>query len=97
VGFITNEGAIFEVDNLSKIPEITFQVDDSQLLDPQNIAFFHTHPNDNCNLSIMDFLFFLRYPRLDFYIIGKDGIRKYWVTDGIIRQEDCGTLHGEVR
>ncbi len=84
VGFILKTGEIVEVENTSIEPKQAFDVSGADIVKytPIAVATWHTHPDQDSNLSFEDFQAFLNWPELEHYIIGTDGITKYIVDDG---------------
>lgn len=85
VGFILKDGSVIEVPNILS-SEDEFQVAGQHIMEyvisGKAIATWHTHPKKDANLTIQDHEMFLRYPELDHYILGTDGLRKYYVRNG---------------
>lgn len=83
-GYLTQDD-VFECENVhvNKIEGFCFSFDDLDKLeeDEKIIATFHTHPNGFKNLSKEDFTAFTNWSTLLHFIIGKDGISCYKVTD----------------
>ena len=83
-GFITNEGDVIEVKNVhpDKKECFMFSCDDLDRLDKDDvIATFHTHPNKSANLSKDDYDAFLNWEKLLHFIVGKDKINCYKVSE----------------
>lgn len=92
-GFITKDGFVIEVKNShpNKEDYFMFSCEDLDKLDNDNvIATFHTHPNKSANLSKEDYDAFVNWEKLLHFIIGKDKINCYKVSDrGTVVVEDC--------
>jgi proteasome lid subunit RPN8/RPN11 len=59
-----------------------FSCDDLDKLDDENVvATFHTHPNKSSNLSKEDYDAFVNWEKLLHFIIGKDKISCYKVSE----------------
>ena len=89
-GIITSKG-IQEVQNQAPDPENGFEFgfeDLHRLDDPKTLATFHTHPNASSNLTNLDYVAFMSYPKLKHYIVGNDGVRCYRVHKGQIIEEN---------
>lgn len=84
VGFILKTGEIVEVDNICAEPTEGFDVRGADIIryTPIAVATWHTHPDEDSNLSAGDFQSFLNWPDLEHYIIGNDGVTKFRVEDG---------------
>lgn len=83
-GFITNDGSVIEVENChpNKTDYFMFSCDDLDKLDDENVvATFHTHPNKSSNLSKEDYDAFVNWEKLLHFIIGKDKISCYKVSE----------------
>ena len=80
VGFILTSGEVIEVKNISETPETSFKVslEDLQEFASKATSTWHTHPGGHKNLSMADFRTFSMWPALSHYIVGNDGVRKYW-------------------
>ena len=81
VGFIFPDGAIVEVENSAANPLEGFDVCAEDLITfaERATASWHTHPGASANLSVEDNSAFLCWPKLEHFIIGNDGIKKYVV------------------
>lgn len=83
-GYITNKGFVIEVENIhpDKDDNFMFSCDDLDKLDSEDvIATFHTHPNKTSNLSKEDYDSFVNWEKLLHFIVGKDKINCYKVSD----------------
>lgn len=80
VGFVLKDGTIIEVENTSEKPDESFDVDPQVLIDneAEMAGTFHTHPGASSQLSGEDYQAFTNW-RVDHYIVGNDGVRKYGV------------------
>jgi proteasome lid subunit RPN8/RPN11 len=85
-GFILKGNRMCEVQNTHPQPEHGFEIDPEAIIrhEDQIKATWHTHPNSDACLSEADYICFLNWPHLEHYIIGKDGVRRYVVVDGIV-------------
>lgn len=83
-GFILKTGEIVECDNIASDPKEAFEVSAEQILQfaDEAVATWHTHPNQDYNLSYDDHQTFLCWPNLDHYIVGTNGLRRYYVENG---------------
>lgn len=83
-GFILKTGEIVEVVNICQEPELGFDMRGEDIIKyaPIASATWHTHPDDDSNLSAGDFHTFLNWPELEHYIVGNDGVTKFIVEDG---------------
>lgn len=84
VGFILKTGEIVEVENICDDPTGGFDVKGADIIKyaPIAAATWHTHPNEDSNLSAGDWHTFLNWPELEHYIIGNDGVTKFVVENG---------------
>lgn len=83
-GYITSENIAFEVNNIHPQADnnFMFSCEDLDKLDSNDvIATFHTHPNKTSNLSKEDYDSFVNWEKLLHFIIGKDKISCYKVSD----------------
>ena len=81
VGFVLNDGSVVEVVNDAPNPNEGFDVCPEDLITfaEHAVASWHTHPNASANLSVLDNSAFLSWPKLEHFIIGSDGIKKYFI------------------
>lgn len=84
IGFVLKDGSIVEVENVCEEPTEGFDVKGEDIIKyaPIAAATWHTHPNEDSNLSANDYRTFLNWPELEHYIIGTDGVSKFVVEDG---------------
>lgn len=83
-GYITEDGFVHEVKNVhpQKDNNFMFSCEDLDKLDGENVlATFHTHPNKTSNLSKEDYDAFVNWEKLLHFIIGKDTISCYKVSE----------------
>lgn len=83
-GYITKDGIVVEVDNIhpDKTNNFMFSCDDLEKLEEENVmGTFHTHPNKTSNLSKEDYDAFVNWEKLLHFIIGKDTISCYKVSE----------------
>jgi len=92
-GFITADGSVIEVENVhpNKDDYFMFSCEDLDKLEDDNVvATFHTHPNKSANLSKEDYDAFVNWEKLLHFIVGKDKISCYKVSErGTVVVEDC--------
>lgn len=95
-GYITSDYKMYEVKNNhpEKSNNFMFSCEDLEKLEDDNvIATFHTHPNKTSNLSKEDYEAFLNWEKLLHFIIGKDRISCYKVSDrGTVLVEPVNVL-----
>lgn len=84
VGFVMPSGEVIEVDNVCDTPESGFDVSGADIVAHTSVAYatWHTHPDQDANLSAKDYEAFLNWPNLRHFIVGNDGVRCYEVVDG---------------
>jgi proteasome lid subunit RPN8/RPN11 len=83
-GYITEDGFVHEVKNVhpQKDNNFMFSCEDLEKLEEENVlATFHTHPNKTSNLSKEDYDAFVNWEKLLHFIIGKDTISCYKVSE----------------
>lgn len=83
-GYILRDGTIVEVENVhpNKVEGFAFSVNDLDKLENEDvIATFHTHPNGKANLTREDSIAFRNWSEFLHFIVGKDGIMCYKVTE----------------
>lgn len=90
VGFVLVDGSIVEVENICEKPELGFDVKGEDIAQFMPVArgTWHTHPDATKNLSMKDFDTFMDWPDHQHWIVGTDGVRRYWVEDGELLQDD---------
>lgn len=93
LGFILRSGEVVELPNSHDDPEqgARFLSDDLfEYLYSGNfdvVATWHTHPSATCNLSGEDYIAFNNNPQVEHYIVGNDGVAKYFVDEkGVVRR-----------
>lgn len=80
VGFIGNRNTIIEVKNISPKPTEGFLVDPTDTIKAINLgawASWHTHPNQDSNLSGEDHKNFRNWPYMVHFIVGNNGVKAY--------------------
>lgn len=83
-GYITSSFKIYEVENVhpQKDNNFMFSTEDLEKLESEDvIGTFHTHPNKTSNLSKEDYEAFVNWEKLLHFIIGKDKITCYKVSE----------------
>ncbi len=92
-GLITSKGQLLFCTNIHENPLGGYRMDPEQALAAlqghEIFATFHTHPGADCNLSQEDYAGFTLWPDLIHFIVGTDGVKRYWFDDGILMQEVC--------
>lgn len=95
VGLILCDGSIVELDNVCSDPENGFEVRGDQMLQYEDTIYatWHTHPNQNSNLSSGDYLTFLSWPDFSHYIIGTDGVARYFIENNrvLLCEGECSS------
>ena len=94
VGFILSDGSVVEVKNCHPTPKDGFDVciEDIIKYEDQATGTFHTHPGHTSNLSDVDWVCYLNWPRLLHFIVGSDGVRCFAVRDGAVIDVGEGDL-----
>jgi proteasome lid subunit RPN8/RPN11 len=80
-GVILDDGAIFELTNISEEPGTSCILDLIPLVPvvDRMVATWHTHPDATADLSGMDWDSFTQWPACAHAIIGTDGVKWYRV------------------
>ncbi|URG13841.1 hypothetical protein [Acinetobacter phage vB_AbaS_TCUP2199] len=90
-GFILKDGTQIEVPNIHKEPSNFFAMDPAEIekYKDQIAYFWHSHVDDNINLSLDDYLSFLAYPDHRHRIYNsRDEYAEYYVRrDFVLREE----------
>ena len=89
LGFVLEDNSVVELTNGHDDPEYGAQYLAEDLFnfvynpdfEHQAIASWHTHPSKPSNLTGDDFIAFTNHPQLVHYIIGNDGVRKFYVDE----------------
>lgn len=94
-GLILNDNSIVPLRNIHPDPWHNFQIDPKELEEHRlNIqATWHTHPKTTANLSVEDYRLFQQLPAWYHYIVSRDEVRCYYVTDRVVYLYDhfvCG-------
>lgn len=90
IGFVLDDGKIVECENIHPEPEQGFEFRAEDLIEFENraVASWHTHPNQDSNLSMSDYSGFRHWPKLKHYVIGNDGIRCFKVERGKVVEDE---------
>ena len=86
-GVILKDQTVIHVENKSANPYSTFEIseDDIQKTGLENIEiFWHSHPNNDENLSLQDYRSFLQYPHHKHRIYTENGFAEYYVRRGFV-------------
>ena len=93
VGLLLASGEVVELPNHSNTPEKSFMLarQDIKPYDGQAVATWHTHPENNVNLSALDYLAFLQLPNLTHYIVTETRIRSFVIRNNtvMLHEADC--------
>ena len=93
VGLVLLDGTILELQNESPTPGLTFHVKREAVdeLLPAAVAMWHTHPQNNVNLSPADYGVFLSLPTLLQYIVTEKRVRSFKTIGGkvYVDEADC--------
>lgn len=93
LGFILEDETLVELTNAHSEPEqgASFSSQDLHKYCFSGkfkvIATWHTHPGETSNLSGEDYSAFQAYPKIKHYIIGSDGVSRYSVKDGVVKND----------
>ncbi len=83
-GVVFASGEVLELPNTHVDPSNNFIIFEDDLLRPNVVATFHTHPHTSPNLSVTDYYAFLAYPDLKHYILSKGKIWCFHTVNGIL-------------
>ncbi|WGH24513.1 tail protein [Acinetobacter phage EAb13] len=89
-GFILKDGTQVEVPNVHKEPQNFFAIDEAEIekYKDQIAYFWHSHPSNDINLSLDDYLSFLAYPDHRHRIYNsKDEFAEYYIRRGFVMRE----------
>lgn len=88
-GFILEDGTVVECRNIAESPEREFQIDQAEIDQYDNIAvFWHSHPSDDLNLSLSDYINFLKYPEHRHRIYGSTHYAEYFIRRNFVMREE---------
>lgn len=89
-GFILRDNSIVEVENLALNNNDGFEMSGKDILSYmyEAIGSWHTHPGSPSNLSMGDYDGFFNFKGMDHYIVGIDGIRRYYFKDDMLLCEE---------
>lgn len=89
LGFVLSDGSIIELENVAEDSTTTGEARAEDIIKycDDAVATWHTHPMGSCEMSEDDASHFRAWPGLDHYIIGEDGVKRYFVDNGRIK---CG-------
>ena len=92
-GFIMEDGTATEVFNAHEDVRYGFRIraEDLETYSPRIKATWHTHPNNNPNLSVPDYFLFCQLPQYDHVIIAQYSFRIYRAIGSrvLIIENDC--------
>ncbi len=85
-GFILDKSRAIQLKNIHSEPTEGFEIDPAETLAyiDRLKGIWHTHPGELAVLSGEDKLYMEQWPELSHYVIGKDGVRKYVVQEGVV-------------
>lgn len=96
LGFILASGDVIELTNAHDDPEMGAQFKSSDIYrylysddaaDLGVTATWHTHPAESNSLSGEDYPAFKSHPKLSHYIVGNNGVRRYYIEEGTIKYD----------
>lgn len=89
-GLVLESGEIIELPNTAQDQTREFSFPESNFKKyPNAVATWHTHPSTNPNLSVEDYLSFLKNPEVFHYIVGGGKVWGFYVKDKrVLRYED---------
>lgn len=87
-GLVLSDGTIVEIVNIAEKPEDSYEMDPLGVIPFLSMAeaTWHTHPNGTNILSGADYEGFKRWPDLRHHVIGKEGVRSYYVDGEVVRE-----------
>jgi len=87
-GLVMDDGSLVEIQNIAPEPEKGFEMSPEAvvaLLETGHVVgTWHTHPHGQSNHRGEDHSFFLSWPDLSHTIIGRNGVSKYRVENGVV-------------
>lgn len=89
-GFILQDGTVIETPNVHSEPSWYFKIDQSEIDKhlPDIYAFWHSHPDNNLNLSLADYFSFTAYPKHKHRIYNSENqYAEYYVRRGFVMRE----------
>ena len=89
VGFVLKNDEVIELTNIC--PELNegAEVAPEDYIKYENdlVAMWHTHPGEKNELSIADYHTFRAFSNIDHYVVGTNGVIRYYVQDGMVLRE----------
>lgn len=86
-GYIAEDGSLVELKNLSSNPKIGFSVNIDEVPEDAQ-GLWHSHPSNDLNLSVEDYLNFLQFPQYIHRIYGKDSYAEYYVRSNVVYRKE---------
>lgn len=89
-GFILKDGTVVEVPNIHPEPKRYFQISQEEIDKhlPEIYAFWHSHSDNNLNLSLADYFSFIAFPNHRHRIYNKENqYAEYYVRRGFVMRE----------
>lgn len=85
-GLILRSGEIVEIENSASAPEFEFEMADEAIAPYKDsmIATWHTHTEDNPNLSLDDYLTFTRLKDLNHFIISQRRVVEFGTVNNFL-------------
>lgn len=86
-GYITADGSTVQLQNFSTNPEkeISINLED---VPSDAIGLWHSHPNNDVNLSVEDYINFLHFPEYIHRIYSKDTYAEYYVRNDVVYRRE---------
>ena len=86
-GYISETGALEQLPNTAVDPKKGFSFDIT--LVPENaLGLWHSHPSNDANLSVEDYINFLQFPEYIHRIYTKETYAEYYIRNGVVYRQE---------
>ena len=86
-GYIAEDGSLQQLVNLAEDPKVGFCLD-LALIPSDAQGLWHTHPSNDENLSVEDYINFLQFPDYIHRIYTKDSYAEYYVRNNLVLKRE---------
>ena len=86
-GYITEDGSLESLENLATKADREIWLNMEEVPETA-IGLWHSHPNNDVNLSVEDYINFLQFPDYIHRIYSKDSYAEYYVRDNVVYRRE---------
>ena len=86
-GYIAADGSIVNLENFSTRPEQEVAINLEEVPDDA-LGLWHSHPSNDINLSVEDYINFLQFPEYIHRIYSKDSYAEYYVRNNVVYRRE---------